>query len=98
MVMAIRLAGLSGALLGHHGTSMLLHGRDCPRENAFCASVGKGAQSEPSAEQWAGVVVAFDSDRACSDRLGETQAAKPHRGQCRELGIDRELYLEALIG
>jgi hypothetical protein len=45
----------------------------------------------------AGVVVALESDRTCGDRFSEA-ASKPHLGQRRGVGVDHELYIEALIG
>ena len=51
------------------------------REDPFGAPIGEGAQAEPSAKQWAGILVALESDRARRDRLREALAPKPHGGQ-----------------
>ena len=58
---------------------------------------GERAQTEPAAEVRSSIFAAVELDRTCGDRVGETQAAKPYRGQGRLVRIDRELHIEALI-
>src|SRR5256885_7755876 len=69
-----------------------------PSEHALGPSMCERAQAEPSIEVRAEVFVRIEPDRAGGDRIRQAQTPKPHRGQRREVGIDDEIDVEALIG
>src|SRR2546423_11770766 len=69
-----------------------------PGEHALGPSMCERAQAKPSIEVRAEVFVRIEPDRAGGDRIRQAQTPKPHRGQRREVGIDDEIDVEALIG
>src|SRR5204863_6885699 len=68
------------------------------RHDPFRAAVGERAQTEPSYEQRTRVIITFQPDRASRYRIRETHTPEPHRGERGEVGVDRQVHVEALVG